>query len=79
MRTRYLLLWLLAGALAACSRSFPSTLPQRSAASSEATEAPAAVVGRSIREEVPLPGEPTDGWVGLETSESTHGEHVHAR
>jgi hypothetical protein len=58
-------------------------VPGDLAASSGAAEAPAAVVGRTLREELPLPGEPADGWAGLETSEeapaASHGGHDHAR
>jgi len=63
----------------ACTRSLPSTFPSSSAASLDAAEAPAANVGRALREEPPLPGEPTDGWEGLESSStSAQGGHTHA-
>jgi hypothetical protein len=79
MRTRHLvLLMLLAAPLGACSRSFPSTLPSSSAASSHAAEAPAAVVGRALRGDPPLPGEPTDGWEGLAPSDASPSPtHAH--
>ena len=77
MRTRHLLLFLLlAIPLGACSRQFPSTLPSRSAASAEASAAPAAVVGLALREDPPLPGEPADGWSGLDGGTDT-GAHAH--
>lgn len=79
MRTRYVVvLALLAAPLGACSRSFPSTFPPSSAASSQAAEAPAAVVGRALVQEPPLPGEPTDGWIGLEPDAAQPASQVHS-
>ncbi|MDQ3036394.1 MAG: hypothetical protein M3Y87_28610 [Myxococcota bacterium] len=76
------LLILLAAVLGGCSRSFPSTFPRGSAASLDAPAAPVATVGLALREEPPLPGEPTEGWEALEpsgaTAPSAHGGHVHA-
>ncbi len=65
---------------AACSPTLPARFPESSAASSEAEAAPVTPVGRALREEPPLPGEPQTGWEGLEDGESTptHGGHVHA-
>ncbi|AKF03245.1 hypothetical protein [Sandaracinus amylolyticus] len=82
MRTRsFVLATALAAVLAACTRSFPAAFPTSSPASSDATEAPVADVGRALREDPPLPGEPTRGWHGLEPASVTppHGGHDHAR
>jgi hypothetical protein len=70
---------LLAAALSACSRSVPSHLPRTSPASAEAPAAAAAVVGRALREDPPLPGESTEGWSGLdaESAAATHAGHAH--
>jgi hypothetical protein len=79
MRTRDLVpVIVLAALIGACSRRLPSTFPSSSAASSEAAQAPAAVVGRALREDPPLPGEPTAGWEGLEPSDAaTSTSHAH--
>lgn len=75
MRTLVLVLGLVA-TLTACSHPFPETLPATSAASIAADDAPAARVGRALREHPPLPGEPTDGWEALD--HTTGGGHPHA-
>lgn len=79
MRIRTLsLLFATIAALAGCTRSFPSTLPSTSAASSQAYEGTPAVVGLALREEPPLPGESMDGWEALEPPAPAQGGHVHA-
>lgn len=72
MTTRPALLAIVAAALlGACTRSLPSSFPTTSAASRSAEHAPAGLVGRSLREDPPLPGEPTAGWEALEGSPTT--------
>lgn len=70
-----LLMMLLAAPLGACSRSVPSHFPRTSAASGEAPAGAPAVVGRALRADPPLPGESTDGWVGLDP-QSAPAAHV---
>jgi hypothetical protein len=77
MRTTPLVLpMVLAALVGACARTVPSTLPRSSAASLDAPEAPVVSVGRALREEPPLPGEPTEGWEALAPSDASgaHGE-----
>lgn len=77
MRT-LLLATLSALVLASCGRTFPPTLA-RSAASLETEPARAALVGRALREDPPLPGEPLGGWEALEpVAAPQHGGHHHA-
>ncbi len=58
------------------TRQRPTSYPSTSAASEEATAAPPATVGRYVREEPPLPGEPSDGWPGLD-AQKVEGRHAH--
>jgi hypothetical protein len=54
--------------LVACAtRSVPTHTPRRSAASEAAPEASAAVLTTSFAGDPPLPGEPSAGWVGLDS------------
>jgi hypothetical protein len=73
MRTSHIAIALLA--LAGCSRSFPSTFPRSSAASTEAAPARTTVMARALREDPPLPGEPTEGWEGLAPGAPQGGHH----
>jgi hypothetical protein len=77
MRIRDFLVLIALAGLAGCTRSFPSTFPRSAAASLDAPEAPAIVIGRALREEPPLPGEPMSGWESLEAA-PPQGGHVHA-
>ncbi len=64
------------GGLGACAtRTRPAALVPTSAASADAPEAPAADVGVALREEPPLPGEPTGAWQGLAEPRHTEGGH----
>lgn len=63
---------------AACApRSVPERFPAASAASDAAPPGPVAAVTVALREDPPLPGEPSEGWPGLDahTTESDHHEH----
>src|SRR5688572_22416660 len=81
------ILGLLASAGAACaSRDVPHSYPKTSAASPDATEAPAAVVTRALAGEPPLPGTSAEGWAGLvpaagapqaPAGHAGHGAHQH--
>lgn len=54
-------------ALAGCApRAVPASFPSSSAASPVSLEAPAPRIGAALAEDPPLPGEPTDGWRGLD-------------
>lgn len=73
-------------ALACSSREVPSSFPSGSPASLSATAVPHAEVARSLREDPPLPGAPTEGWSGLAAEEAaapaahdhgTSGAHEH--
>jgi hypothetical protein len=74
MRTGFLLILLL---LAACTRTVPARFPASSAASIDAPRGRDADVGLALRSELPLPGEPTSGWPGLEDA-APQGGHHHA-
>lgn len=68
--------------VAGCApRAVPSRFSASSAASPEAQEAPAPRIGVAVAEDPPLPGEPTDGWYGLEPKAaapaSSHDHHHH--
>jgi hypothetical protein len=72
---------LLIGLLAACSsRAVPSSLPESSAASSEAPEARPHRVTQALSEEPPLPGPASDDWRGLRAPAApSGGQHQHHR
>jgi hypothetical protein len=63
----------------ACSRDLPSEWPESSSASNSAQELPAANVTLALDGDPPLPGEPAEGWIGLEQppSEDPHAHHRH--
>lgn len=63
----------------ACSRDVPSTWPDGSPASSAAQELPNAKVTLALDGDPPLPGEPAEGWFGLEQVpvEDPHAHHRH--
>ncbi|HLT38935.1 MAG TPA: hypothetical protein VK034_21775 [Enhygromyxa sp.] len=63
----------------ACSRELPSQWPTGSPASGDAAEAPTAVVTLALDGDPPLPGEPADGWIGLEQAPSSDDPHAHHR
>jgi hypothetical protein len=67
-----------AGSLA-CSRDLPSQWPESSPTSSSAQELPAANVTLALDSDPPLPGEPAEGWIGLEQApaEDPHAHHRH--
>lgn len=68
-------------ATAACV-SVPSHFSTRSAASIESASAPAADIGRALREDPPPPGASTEGWAGLSAPGTgdpmAHMHHHHA-
>ncbi len=76
---------LLLSALAACaSRPLHPEVPRSSAASPEAAAPAPADVAIALESDPPLPGEPTEGWLGLETptdegasGHEHHGHHGH--
>ncbi len=83
--SRFHSLWPLVVAFsAACApRSVPERFPVESAASDVAAPGPLAAVTVALREDPPLPGEPSEGWAGLEAYPSgspahhhEHGEHA---
>ena len=63
----------------ACSRDLPSEWPESSPASSAAQELPNANVTLALDGDPPLPGEPAEGWIGLEQvpAEDPHAHHRH--
>jgi hypothetical protein len=63
----------------ACSRDVPSQWPDSSPASNAAKELPNAKVTLALDSDPPLPGEPAEGWIGLEQppSEDPHAHHRH--
>jgi len=63
----------------ACSRDLPSEWPDNSPASSAAQELPNANVTLALDGDPPLPGEPAEGWIGLEQvpAEDPHAHHRH--
>lgn len=72
---------LLAGS--ACSRELPSDWPSNSPVSPEADAAPVSRVTLALDSDPPLPGEPTDGWIGLDrpdaedAKQAEEQEHKH--
>jgi hypothetical protein len=63
---------------AACSRDVPASFPRGSAASLDASGAPAAEVGVVLAEDPPLPGEPAARWPRLdEAGARSGGDHQH--
>ncbi|PRQ03915.1 hypothetical protein [Enhygromyxa salina] len=70
-------------ALAGCSRDFPSEWNSTSPASGDATAMPHAHVTHALDGDPPLPGEASEGWIGLEQAVETdphayHHGHGHA-
>jgi heavy metal-binding protein len=66
-------LWLLA---ACASRAVPESVPQSSAASTQAPEARPHPVTRALSEDPPLPGATSSGWEGLQApADSQHQHH----
>lgn len=63
----------------ACSRELPSQWPETSPASAAAKEAPVANVTLALDGDPPLPGEPAEGWIGLEPvpTADPHAHHRH--
>jgi hypothetical protein len=63
----------------ACSRDLPSEWPNGSPASSTANEVQSANVTLALDGDPPLPGEPAEGWIGLEqpVAEDPHAHHRH--
>lgn len=74
MRTKILLVLPF---LLACTRAVPTEFPSSSAASADARPGRTSDVGIALRGDPPLPGEPTEGWPGLE-EEPRQGGHHHA-
>ncbi|WP_437876991.1 hypothetical protein [Sorangium sp. So ce513] len=71
-------LLILVAALAGCApRNRPASFPASSAASPQAAEAPPPRIGVALSEDPPLPGEPTTGWVGLESAGAGADPHQH--
>jgi hypothetical protein len=67
-------------ALAACaSRPLHPEFPSSSAASPDEVAPPPDAVAVSLEADPPLPGEPTEGWLGLEPEpgSSGHAHHGH--
>jgi hypothetical protein len=75
--TRIIAALALAGS--ACSRELPSQWPEGSPASTAAQEAPTANVTLALDGDPPLPGEPAEGWIGLEQATPTEDPHAHHR
>jgi hypothetical protein len=61
----------------ACSRELPPDWPTSSAASPDAPAAPRSDVTLALDSDPPLPGEPLDGWFGLDRRD--HERHDHER
>jgi hypothetical protein len=57
------------------TRSVPAELPDSSAVSSEAAEAPHATLGVALREDPPLPGKEGERWPGLAPRKPVEAEH----
>jgi outer membrane biosynthesis protein TonB len=64
-------------ALAGCSRDFPAEWNSTSPASSDATVMPHAHVTHALDGDPPLPGEASEGWIGLEqpVKADSHAPH----
>lgn len=65
--------------LGACSRELPSEWPDSSAVAIHAEPAPPATVTLALDSDPPLPGEPSEGWIGLERPDTgaAHEHHPH--
>ena len=57
-------------------RAVPTAFPLTSAASPRAVEAPQSPVAIALREEPPLPGEPTEAWTGLAEPSPSQAHHA---
>lgn len=77
IRIAIALVLVLAGS--ACSRELPSEWPTTSPASTTVEEAPTANVTLALDGDPPLPGEPADGWIGLDRAPSGEDPHAHHR